>query len=143
VIFNGHLWTAKWWSFADTPGGKLFYARALIVLPTLIMCYSQVPRATGPTMVHAPASLQPWPPRTVQPRPLLRRACLLPREDRSDRESNSRSYRYWHRADGLVIPVFIYRLMSMLVMHRCTIMLILYAFERRYVLTFRIKWGFS
>ncbi|OJT03206.1 Chitinase 1 [Trametes pubescens] len=22
VIFNGHLWTAKWWSFGDTPGGN-------------------------------------------------------------------------------------------------------------------------
>ncbi|KAI0819278.1 glycoside hydrolase [Trametes gibbosa] len=21
VIYNGHLWTAKWWSFADVPGG--------------------------------------------------------------------------------------------------------------------------
>ncbi|KAH9885775.1 glycoside hydrolase superfamily [Cubamyces lactineus] len=22
VIYNGHLWTAKWWSFGDTPGGS-------------------------------------------------------------------------------------------------------------------------
>jgi chitinase len=22
IIFSGHLWTAKWWSQADTPGGK-------------------------------------------------------------------------------------------------------------------------
>lgn len=22
MIFNGHLWTAKWWSFGDTPGGN-------------------------------------------------------------------------------------------------------------------------
>ena len=21
VIYAGHLWTAKWWSYADTPGG--------------------------------------------------------------------------------------------------------------------------
>ena len=21
VVYNGHLWTAKWWSYADVPGG--------------------------------------------------------------------------------------------------------------------------
>ena len=21
MVYNGHLWTAKWWSYADTPGG--------------------------------------------------------------------------------------------------------------------------
>ncbi|PPQ66111.1 hypothetical protein CVT26_010912 [Gymnopilus dilepis] len=32
VVYNGHLWTAKWWSESDTPGGK-----------------AHVPQGTGPT----------------------------------------------------------------------------------------------
>ena len=23
VTYNGHLWTAKWWSYASTPGGSV------------------------------------------------------------------------------------------------------------------------
>ena len=22
VVYNGHLWTAKWWSYGDVPGGS-------------------------------------------------------------------------------------------------------------------------
>lgn len=29
VVFGGHLWTAKWWSYGDTPGGTY---------PLIVLC---------------------------------------------------------------------------------------------------------
>lgn len=30
VVYNGELWTAKWWSYGDTPGGESFPAVSVL-----------------------------------------------------------------------------------------------------------------
>ena len=60
VTYNGHLWTAKWWTQGDTPGGN-DYLRYLIfrfVYSVPLLChFLQVRLGSGLTTAPAPQSV--------------------------------------------------------------------------------------